>query len=90
MAEFLGVPLRTYARWESGKFPREATIRYIAKRAKIPEAALFQDPSTRAPAPLPSPPTPAQALDVLRELIEAIPPDMAQALMAAKATVDRS
>jgi hypothetical protein len=81
MAGFLGIPLRTYARLESGELPQGGTLALIAKNAGIEETALFQDPGTKPPEPLPLPKvTLREAMEVLQEFTSKVPPDVAGAL----------
>lgn len=68
-AEFLGVSPRTYQEWESGAVPQKAMVAHIVKRLKLTsETPLFLDPDC---IPGPRPPTPAEALEVLRRALDA-------------------
>lgn len=52
MAEFLGIPKRTYVRFELGQaFPQDATLRQMVSKLKVEEDVLVQLPGVEAPKP---------------------------------------
>jgi hypothetical protein len=51
MSEFLGLPLRTYQKIETGTLPTEATMRLITQRLGVSEASLVQLPDVAPPKP---------------------------------------
>lgn len=71
MAEFLGLPLRSYQALEYGSVPRPETRRIIAEKLGITETQLFLDPDLIEEEAAKRQVSPDHALFVLRAYIDA-------------------
>jgi transcriptional regulator with XRE-family HTH domain len=72
MAEFLGVPLRTYQKIETGSFPMPATMEAITQRLGVSELAMVQAPGEVPPKPAREP-TNSELLEEIRGLRASLP-----------------
>lgn len=70
-AEALGLPMRTYVNIELGhSWPQYANIQQMAEKLGVTEGQLFADPELVLKTPRQPPPTPAEALEIVKNALE--------------------